>query len=303
VTHGLSELDHVVGLSCQQDDLSPHAALWRDGQVIEIEPPGSFDSGALRINRFDEVAVFSDGPSATSAYKWSNGSFTFLGDLGGSVTYPFGINDAGDVVGQAAISNVPDPRFHIPPNHGFLWHAGTMTDLGSIFGADFNGAFYIDNAGRIIGIADLAGDQAAHGFLWIGGRITDLRPLAPRDVVSWAFSMNKAGQIVGSSGLLREHIGPPYDFMRCPCHAVLWENAQPIDLNTRVAAKWNLDFATAINDKGEILAHTMKPFSAPVLLIPQQGNHPVVRTLRKTEPYIGPRQLRRDSSNRIAEVW
>jgi probable HAF family extracellular repeat protein len=299
---GLGELDRVVGGAHRQDNLDYHAALWRNGQVLDVEPTGAVKSGALRINRLDQlVGYYTDAAGITKAYQWMNGSIVELGNLGGSATYPLGTNDAGDIVGQSDISNIPDPKFRIPPTHAFLWQAGTMTDLGSIFGADFNYATHIDNSGRILGTADLAGDGSAHAFLWISGQITDLPPFSG-DLVSWGDSMNRAGQIVGSSGM-RENGFAPFQVMRCPCHALLWENGQPIDLNTRIAAKWDLDFATSINDNGEILAHTIKPFSAPVLLVPQQGNHPVASRHRETGPYVGPRQLQRDRLNGIAEVW
>jgi uncharacterized membrane protein len=302
LAYGLGDLDHVVGRSCRLGDPLYHAAVWKNGQVTDLDTFGAVTSAATRINRFDDIAAYFTGlDGKVRAYLWKNNTWTALGWLGGSVTFPLALNETGAVAGQSDISNIPDPRFQLPPVHAFVWQAGTMTDFGAIFGSDFNSAYDIDSAGRVLGSADLAGDQAAHGFLWNNGVVKDLLPL-PGDVVSWGDSMNRLGQIVGISGQLDPEPldGPPFENMACPCRAVMWENDQVVDLNSRVAPKWDLDLATSINDKGEILAHTMKPFSAPVLLVPTSQSERNGLNAPRT-PDSQPRVLRRNKDGSITE--
>ena len=268
--NGINELEHVVGSSCLPDDTVEHATFWHDGQVINIDTFGGSDSTALRINRKDDIAgAFTRLDGSIRGFFWSNNSWSDLGDLGGSVTFPRGINSADVVVGQSEISNIPDSRFHIPPFHGIVWQAGVLTDMGQIFGADFSFASDVDEAGRIAGSADLAGDQAAHAFLWKDGEVRDLSTY-PGDVVSWAYGMNNLGDVVGSSGQVNHHQGngPPVYTMLCPCRAVLWHNSQVIDLDKQIPFRWKLSWAFAINDQGEILALAWKPFRQAVLLVP-----------------------------------
>src|SRR5215813_8990805 len=94
--------------------------------------------------------------------------------------------------------------------HSFVWSAGVLTDLGQIFGADFNYASGIDNTYRIVGTADLAGNLFAHGYLLQNGTFQDLQPLSGQQV-SWAMGMNNRGEVVGGSGFQDpfQEEGPP----------------------------------------------------------------------------------------------
>ncbi|MGA2032058.1 MAG: hypothetical protein ABSG68_07380 [Thermoguttaceae bacterium] len=61
------------------------------------------------------------------------GSFLYtvtdLGTFGGTISYAEGINDSGQVVGEAQTSDYG-------PYHAFLYSGGSMQDLGTLGGAD-----------------------------------------------------------------------------------------------------------------------------------------------------------------------
>jgi len=309
--NGISNSEHVVGASCLAGDTVYHATLWQQGQNIDLDTFGGTGSSAYRVNRHDDVVggfFLADG--TFHAFFWSNGTWSDLGGLGGSFTFPSGINDSGVVSGQSDISNIPDPVFGIPPFHGLLWQAGVLTDFGPIFGADFNYAADVDAGGRIAGTSDLAGNLVAHAFLWNHGTVKDLSTF-PGDQVSWAMGMNNLGQVVGTSGLRDpdQSDGPPLYTMLCPCRAVLWQKNQVIDLNAAVPPRWSLQWASAINDKGEIVARAFSPINGPVLLVPRAGHNSVstsntqatsVSHSSSVSTYTGPRRLQRDRQGHIS---
>jgi probable HAF family extracellular repeat protein len=304
---GISEPERIVGVSCLPGDGVKHATLWRGSQVIDLDSFGGSGSSALAINLQDNVVGgVTELDGSIRGYYWSNFNWSDLGDLGGSFTIALAINNSDIVVGQSDTSTVPDPRFHIPPFHGIQWQSGVLTDMGQIFGSDFNYATDINNAGVVSGAADLAGDQAAHAILWKNGSVQDLSTYTG-DQVSWANGMNNVGDVVGSSGGVDHHQGdgPPVYAMQCPCRAVLWQNGQVIDLDRAIPHQWKLIYAIAINDQGEILARAWQPASEPVLLIPT-SSHPA-RKLDGDAPMIPgtssnsaqPQRLVRDREGKI----
>lgn len=129
--------------------------------------------------------------------------------------------------------------------HPFLWERGVLRDLGTL-GGDNGTAIWINNAGEIVGDADVPGSQTHHAFLWRRGVMTDLGTLG-RD--SHATAINSKSQVVGYF-FISGRTDPPFR------HPFLWEKNGPmVDLNTLIPANAGLELVSAdnINERGEIV--------------------------------------------------
>jgi hypothetical protein len=143
----------------------------------------------------------------------------------------------------------------------FLWTpatadgtTGTMQELGTFGGAN-SGANAINNQGYVTGSAELpGGSYFSHAFVWgpaspngTSGTLTDLDP---------RFTGTSAGVSINSSGLV---VGSAQGLSPDPTHAVLWQPGGSgytmSNLNSLIPAGtgWNLVYATAINDRGQIV--------------------------------------------------
>jgi probable HAF family extracellular repeat protein len=156
-----------------------------------------------------------------------------LGDLGGSESYAFGINNNGVVTGRASLS--------FTKYHAFRYD-GTMHDLGTLGGTNSQGNA-INDAGIIVGNSQIAGTNDLHAFLF-DATMHDLGTLG--GTYSSAESINSAGQVVGQSDLPGDSVN----------HAFLYTGTSGIlDLNALIdpQSAWVLTDATGINDLGQIV--------------------------------------------------
>lgn len=136
-------------------------------------------------------------------------SLTDLGTLGGTLSYAFGINNVGQVVGQSY-------RTGDLTAAAVLWTSGAITELGSL-GGTLTWAYDINDSGQIVGDGDVIGNTAVRALLWSGGTLTDLGTLGGAEGV--ATSINDAGQVVGRSST------------GVTSHATLWSEGTITDLD------------------------------------------------------------------------
>lgn len=119
-----------------------------------------------------------------------------------------------------------------------------MTDLGTL-GGDTSEAIWLNDAGMVVGSADLPGSQIHDAVVWINKKIHDLGTVAG-DPCSRGRGLNARGEVVGGSS-------DCHNFL----HAFVWEEGGPmLDLNTLIPPGSGLQLTNAfdINDRGEILA-------------------------------------------------
>tara|TARA_Y100001934_G_scaffold281612_1_gene391929 strand:+ start:2309 stop:3646 length:1338 start_codon:yes stop_codon:yes gene_type:complete len=242
-----------------------HAFLYRSnrfddlGQIdnfTRLGKPGNFVAGGS-INDNSRIVTrltIPDGNQRTAF--WHAGDPAFFGVLDdGRICYGLAINNHDHIVGQ-----VFDTNSYSRP---FLWKDGEFVDLGSLGGKRASATEINDN-GTVIGWAlpTNAALREAHAFVWSEkDGIRDLGGLGGK--TSRAYGLNNAGQIVGYSGTDSGGYA-----------AFLYEDGQMTTLrDLLVGTRWKLITASAINNRGQIIASAIPPGggqSRAVLLNPAE---------------------------------
>jgi probable HAF family extracellular repeat protein len=312
-----------------------HTFIWQNGQKQDIGTLGGADAfpGASCTNPPEGVVV---GGSTTSTvsnpdtglptiapFLWNHGTMAGLGTLGGTSGFAQCANHRGQIIGMSSLAENPGACSPVvlfggvgqPGCHAFFWQDGVMNDLGTL-GGDVSEAIWLNEAGEVVGSADLPGGQTHDAVLWTNGKIHDLG-VVPGDSCSRGRGLNARGQAVGGSS-------DCHNFL----HAFLWENGGPlVDLNTVIqpGTGYQLTNAFNINDRGEILAKAAPLGFTPndgadlghlALLIPCDDDHPNVKgcdhsmvdsakgqTGVKAAPYPPVNQQTTDSSHRVVNSF
>ena len=238
-----------------------HAAVWRDGHLIDL---GAFSGGTssgvggMSPNGRYVAGLSTDGtldPASQAqtfrAALFAHGGVTDLGTLGGTFSGAYDANNRGQVVGVAE-NAIADP-FHgdqgifnsLPGSNrdrAFLWQHGVMQDLGTLGGNDAAAAF-INARAQIAGASftttganPTTGRPTQHPFLWENGRMRDLGSLGGTS--GYPAALNDKGQVAGGMNL-------PGDQAQ---HAFLWDDGRLIDLGTLGGDKSHANWLNAAGD-------------------------------------------------------
>ena len=139
------------------------ACLWGASGAVDL---GSLSGGlwnaAAKINDSGAVILWGTpaGASASHAAFWngiSGSPVVDLGTFGGSVSWAYGLNDQGSVVGWA---QEPDGTYH-----AFVWNGTVKTDLGTL-GGFYSSAYGINDQGVVVGFAQDA-SGVTHAVEWL----------------------------------------------------------------------------------------------------------------------------------------
>jgi probable HAF family extracellular repeat protein len=189
--------------------LDYYGVVWgpEKGEIHALPPlPGDTVSLAALINERGQV-VGQSGPCISPGQVfnvvlahgviWEKGHPASLGSLGGSqATFPFAINNEGQVVGQSNLKG--DLVFH-----AFFWQKGDMADLGVLPGDVYSFAFGINDRGQVVGASVAANFSNIRAFLWQNGVMTDLNTLIKPGSTSlyivFGNAINSRGEIAGQA--------------------------------------------------------------------------------------------------------
>ena len=269
IATGINDARQICGYSQNQDrENTPVSWNATGGAADPLSKPAG---AAMAINDKGNIV----GSFLGHATLWHDAVSKDLGMPAGAVSsQAFGINTAGDVVGGALnaaklslpwlkLNGVPVTLLpcvdgwpgglaeHISTSgltagklvkangaaHACLWTDGKPADLGTL-GGEHSDAQDVNEKGTVVGIAETK-DGAAHACYWQDGKIHEL-PLLPEGTASAAHAVNASGVIVGEGDL---------------SNAAVWIHDIVHNLNDLVIEKgFTLGNATAINDKGDILA-------------------------------------------------
>ncbi len=256
-----------------------HAFLHKGKDFIDLHDsfPGATSSNATGINDQGQVVGYWVSEGIVRAYLWEKGGFTNLGD--GFMAH--GISQGEAVVGELGTA-------------GNLWtQTGGFQDLGNLPGQSGAAAYAVKEVGpggrlpgfegppepsggkgqnRLVWVVGAATGnsidtwfQYPHAFLWTAQTgMQDLGTLGQLTGylydASWAYALNRKGEVVGSSSI--GHWGPPGPY---EMHAFLWTQADgmrdlgilqpnndPIHLGSQ---------ARGINDLSQIVGFSGYPVS------------------------------------------
>jgi len=210
------------------------AVLWTGRRMIPLGYlPGGTESIGVSLNNAGQAVGFGfnavTDPFApipvgfqNRTFLWERGQMIDIGTLGGPDSLPGGgcdLQRPSVIVGASYTSDTPNLNTGVPTQDPFLWHNGSMIDLGNL-GGTLSMAQCANNREEVIGASNLPGDQLSHAFLWRNGHMTDLGTLGGN--ISEAIWINDAGVIAGSADLPTPNI---HD-------AVRWKDGQILDLGT-----------------------------------------------------------------------
>jgi probable HAF family extracellular repeat protein len=250
----------VAGYSNQPDNMSRHAAVWRNDAshtLIDLGTLGGPNSsvtwnvkndrgliaGIAQTDMPDPLgelwssAFFYPGPNnfgfINRGFVWQNGKMRGLGTLGGNHSFAAGANNRDEVVGWAE-NNCHDDTC-VPPQilqfRPVVWgpRKDQIRELPLIAGDTSGAATAINDQHVAVGISGIC-DQAVgrytakHAVFWSKGGVTDIGNLGA-EFWNTPTAINQAGTIVGFAGVPGF---PEGDFL----HAFIWTESggiQPLD--------------------------------------------------------------------------
>ena len=182
---------------------------------------------------------------------WGQAQYTVTGLTfsGTWSSYAYGINNSGQVVGEA------DPNGDSDLSHAFLYSGGTMQDLGT-FGGMNSEAYSINNSGQVAGnflgttgpFNPPVSNTFVHPFIYSGGTMSDLGTVIGSDFgttsenYSYAHAINDNGLVVGQVS-------------NCPATTPYWKAF--VYSGGTVTALGTLggdsSYAYGVNDSGQIV--------------------------------------------------
>lgn len=170
-------------------------------------------------------------------FRYSSGTMTSLGTLGGESGIGNGINLSGQVAGYSQDSS--------GTYRAFISSGDTLINIGDLGGGSAV-AYGINDAGQVVGSA-VTSDGSNHPFLYSNGRMYDLGTLGSPKGTDWwnsAQGVNNSSVVTGTS----------YD-AQGNFFAFLWHNGKMTKMGT-LGGPWSQGYA--INNKGQVtgLAYT-----------------------------------------------
>jgi probable HAF family extracellular repeat protein len=165
-------------------------------------------------------------PGRAEAPNWS---VQDLGSFGGFFTVPFGLNDAGHVVGWSYLEGNAQ-------GHAYLFESGEMIDLGT-FGGSNSVGWAINSFGAIAGYAHVRNDRTFIAFVYREGQKVRLGTLG--GPFSAAYGINDRDHVVGDSQIDGGHT-----------HAFLFRAGELEDIGTLGGT---YSAARDINNKDEVV--------------------------------------------------
>jgi len=248
--------------------------------LIDLGPVGMPPGAANFIPNNGVVAGAVETGGAVHAVAWFGGHLIDIGanKLGGPNSQAFGVNDRGQVVGEAQTSDPNGEDFCgfnqmglLPSGNAcraFLWQNGLVAELKNTLGGANSVANQINNRGDVVGFAETNQQREAGcgvgrfaPVIWRNGIMQTL-PTYAGDPDATAFAINDQGQTVGASGSCAP-FNPNSQLNLLEAHAVLWD-ATGVHLIPGFGGDGGFggNHACGINNLGQVVGHSDLPGDA-----------------------------------------
>lgn len=231
------------------------------------------------------AAIAVAGATAASAATAATASSVTGIQIASAQSYPVAVNDRGDVVGDYSSGG------------GFVWHAGKLTNLSLLPGANYTYAQAVNDRGEVVGNSGVSGSWS-HAYVWRNGTITALPDLGNSGQAS---AINDTGTVSGTvydksgyvviaaewkNGKLITLPGLGGSFSNAThindaglvagvssdatgaTHAVVWEHGKVVDLG--------LGSVVAVNDSGKVLVNVIPTSGQQYAFIWDNGKETVL---------------------------
>jgi len=271
----------------------PYNGVLFSGGITVIPSLGGQTWAASGINQSGQMSGYGQIADGTyNALVYSGGTTTSLGSLSGSsgtpISYGFGIDSAGDIVGMSGTDS--------GAYHAFIYSAAghQMNDLGTLGGGG-SSALGISPAGAaVVGYSSMP-DGSTYAFIYLTASNTmhDLGTLGGTN--SYGTAVNDVAHVVGYSGTPSDadtdaffydgktmhDLGDPNGFgsyaqainssdtivgyfttdQSSDTAAFIYLDGSLQNLNALISANsgWTLQDATGINDAGDIVGYGLDP--------------------------------------------
>ena len=237
--NSINDQSWVAGYSRLTGNQVRHAALWRNGSLLDLLTLG--------------------GPNSSVTWNVKNTQGIVVG-----ISQTANPEPLGEAWSSAAFYSGPFTTGFI--NLGFVWEdgRGPMRELPNFPGGNNGFATGANNLRQAVGWAE----NDVHDPTCVSPQVLQFRPamwslgppdtiqdlpLMPGDTSGAATAINDNGQIVGISGICDQAVG-----RHTAKHAVLWENGTVTDIYPDAPAPW-WNTPTAINEQGDIVGFAGDP--------------------------------------------
>ena len=238
-------------------------------------------SGPTAISSNGQVAglYFNYTTQVNRAFVWRNGTLAELGTLGGSLSFGYGVNSAGQVVGSSSLPT--------PTQRAFIWQNSMMTNLGDPTGDSnlYSAAFAINTAGDVGGYENRT---VVTPIIWKGGThagatVLSSLPCQFNFCAAQVLALNDAGQAAGF-GTGPYVTGPAGSYNAT--QAVMWDaNGQATGLGS--LGNYVNDHANAINSQGAVVGYSQIDASTVHAVLWQNGTMTDLGAIPGIDPLFG----------------
>lgn len=260
--HGLNNSGAAAGQAALPSG-DEHASFWRNGSISDLGTLGGPDSLVNVANHTLNEKNMVVGISETSTpdpngddlcnlgtflvclpFVWEDGVLTALPTLGGNNGQALGINNRGQIAGQAETPNSDPCSPFAREVEAVIWEHGVVKEILPPFGGTAAVANAINDNGQAVGISGCI-TANLYAVLWNHGTPINLGSLGGV-AGNFAFDINNKGQVVGQSDL-------PGDML---LHAFLWQDGVMTDLGS-LSEALPASEAIGINNRGQVVGFSL----------------------------------------------